>query len=180
LKRSLFAAALVGMALVSLPFEARAQVSSVKPVQFGIAGGAALPTSDLSDGVSTGWNGTGTVAFNPAMIPLGIRVDGAYNRFAAKDGQDGNIHFTSVTGNLVYKVPSVSVSPYLIGGAGWYNAAASAGSITVSDNHFGWNVGGGIAMPLSGFSTFIEARYNQVQGDGGSVKFIPVTFGVMF
>ncbi|HET7612552.1 MAG TPA: outer membrane beta-barrel protein, partial [Gemmatimonadaceae bacterium] len=148
MKRSLFAAALAGIALVSLSFEAGAQVSAAaKPIQFGIAAGAALPTSDLSDGVSTGWNATGTVAFNPAMIPLGIRVDGAYNRFGAKDGADGNIHFTSVTGNLVYKVPSTSVSPYLIGGGGWYNAAASAGSITVSDNHFGWNVGGGIAMP---------------------------------
>ncbi|MGH9422739.1 MAG: hypothetical protein ACRD3J_22390, partial [Thermoanaerobaculia bacterium] len=49
-----------------------------------------------------------------------------------------------------------------------------------STNHFGWNLGGGISMPLSGFDTFIEARYNQVQGDGGSLKYIPITFGVMF
>lgn len=42
------------------------------------------------------------------------------------------------------------------------------------------NVGGGIAMPLSGFETFIEARYNQVQVSGGSLKFVPITFGVMF
>ena len=35
-------------------------------------------------------------------------------------------------------------------------------------------------MPLSGFDTFIEARYNQVQGDNGSAKFVPITFGVMF
>jgi hypothetical protein len=181
LKRSLFVGALAGLALVSLPFEARAQVSSVKPVQFGISAGAALPTSDLSDGASTGWSAGGTIAFNPAMIPLGIRVDGAYNRFGLKDGVDGDIHFTSVTGNLVYKVPSASVSPYLIGGAGWYNAAASVtGFGSGSENHWGWNVGGGISMPLSGFDTFIEARYNQVQGDGGSLKFIPVTFGVMF
>jgi hypothetical protein len=35
-------------------------------------------------------------------------------------------------------------------------------------------------MPLSGFDTFLEARYNQVQFDNGSAKFIPITFGVMF
>jgi hypothetical protein len=35
-------------------------------------------------------------------------------------------------------------------------------------------------MPLSGFDTFIEARYNQIQGDGGTVNFIPITFGIMF
>jgi len=181
LKRSLFAAALAGMALVSLPFAARAQVATaVKPVQFGIAGGAALPTSDLSDGVSTGWNATGTVAFNPTLIPLGVRIDGAYNRFGAKGGVDGNLAFTSLTGNLLYKIPAAAVSPYLIGGAGWYRASASSGGVSVADNHFGWNVGGGLSMPLSGFDTFIEARYNQVQGDNGSAKFIPVTFGVMF
>lgn len=181
MKRSLFAAALAGTALVSLPFAARAQVATaVKPVQIGVAGGASLPTSDLSDDVSTGWNVTGTVAFNPTLIPLGVRIDGAYNRFGAKGGLDGNLAFTSLTGNLLYKIPAAAVSPYLIGGAGWYRASASSGGLTVSDNHFGWNVGGGLSMPLSGFDTFIEARYNQVQGDNGSAKFLPVTFGVMF
>ena len=182
MKRSLFSTALVGMALVSLPFEARAQVSAAaKPVQIGVAGGASLPTSNLSDGANTGFNVTGTVGFNPAMIPLGIRVDGAYNRFGLKGGVNGNIAFTSVTGNLVYKFPSLSVSPYAIGGAGWCHTTASVtGFGNGSDNNFCWNAGGGISMPLSGFDTFIEARYNQVQGNGGSLKFIPIAFGVMF
>ncbi len=134
MKRSFIAAALAGVALVS--FEAQAQVSAIaKPVQFGIAAGAALPTSDLSDAASTGFNVTGTIGINPQLIPLGIRIDGAYNRFSLKNGVSGDIHFTSVTGNR---------------------------------------------MPLSGFDTFIEARYNQVQGDNGSLKYIPITFGLMF
>ena len=181
MKRSILAAALAGIVLVSLPFGARAQVSTVvKPVQFGVAAGAAIPVSDLGDSFNVGFNGTVTVGFNPVMIPLGIRVDGAYNQFGAKGG-GANVHFTSVTGNLVYKFPSVSVSPYAIGGAGWYNAAISiTGFGSGSDNHFGWDIGGGITMPLSGFDTFIEARYNQVQGNGGSLKFVPITFGIMF
>lgn len=181
MKRSPFVAAVLGLALVSLPFGAGAQVSTVvKPVQFGVAAGAAFPTSDLSNSFSTGFNGTVTVGLNPEMIPLGIRIDGAYNQFNAKGG-GANVHFTSVTGNLVYKIPSGGVSPYLIGGGGWYNAAVTVtGFGTGSDNHFGWDLGGGITMPLSGFDTFLEARYNQVQGNGGSLKFIPVTFGVMF
>lgn len=166
------------MALVSLPFEARAQVSSVvKPVQFGVAAGAALPVSDLSDFASTGYNVTGTIGLNPEMIPLGIRIDAAYNRFSLKNGVPGEIHFTSVTGNLVYKFPSPTLSPYAIGGAGWYNAGGSGSG---SSNYFGWNIGGGISMPLSGFDTFIEARYNQVQSNNGSSKFIPITFGLLF
>jgi hypothetical protein len=170
----------MGIALVSLSFEAGAQLSAAKPVQIGAAGGASLPTSDLSDGANTGFNVTGTVGLNPKLIPLGIRIDGAYNRFGLK-GVSGNIAFTSVSGNLVYKFVSPTVSPYAIGGAGWCHSSASVtGFGNGSDNNFCWNAGGGISMPLSGFDTFIEARYNQVQGNGGSLKFIPITFGVMF
>ena len=183
MKRSIFVAALAGIALISLPFEARAQASTiVKPVQFGIAGGAAIPTSDLADFASTGFNGTITVGLNPAMIPLGIRIDGAYNQFAVKDAfGGGDATFTSVTGNLVYKIPGATVSPYAIGGAGWYRTELDFTAIgSGSDNNFGWNIGGGISLPLSGFDTFIEARYNQVQTEGVAMKFIPITFGIMF
>jgi hypothetical protein len=178
LKRSLFAAALVGAALASFAFEANAQIMA-KPVQIGIAGGASLPTSDLSNGANTGFNVTGTVAFNPRLIPLGIRVDGAYNRFGLKNPLTGNVAYSSVSGNLVYKFASPTVSPYAIGGAGWCHTSASTGFGSGSDNNFCWNAGGGISMPLSGFDTFIEARYTQVQSNP-SVKFVPITFGVMF
>jgi hypothetical protein len=178
LKRSLFITALAGMALVSLPFEARAQ----NPVQLGIAAGAALPTSDLSDVASVGFNGTVTVGITSALLPLGVRIDGAYNQFAIKDDVgDGNISFTSVTGNLVYKIPGATISPYLIGGAGWYRAKVDlTGLGNGSEDKLGWNLGGGITMPLSGFSTFIEARFNQVQTDDVALKFIPITFGILF
>jgi hypothetical protein len=178
LKRLFFAAAFAGVALIS--FDAQAQIAP-KSVQFGIAAGGTLPLGDLKDGVNTGFNGTAILGFQPSLIPLGVRIDGAYNQFGIKGG-GGNAHVTSVTGNLVYKMPSTSFSPYLIGGAGWYQVAASSSGLTVSENHFGWNAGGGISMPLSGFDTFIEARYNQVQlGNGnGNWQFIPITFGVMF
>ncbi len=182
MRRSIIATALFGIALFSMSSESRAQVSTVaKPVQFGIAAGAALPVSDLSNGASTGFNVTGTIGIAPQLIPLGVRIDAAYNRFGLKNGVSGDVHFTSVTGNLVYKIPSEAVSPYLIGGAGWYNAGGTvSGFGSGSSNHFGWNLGGGISMPLSGFDTFLEARYNQVQGNGGTSKYIPITFGVMF
>ena len=178
MKRSLFAIALVGMALVSA--EARAQVLSAKPVQIGVAAGAALPTSDLSNGANTGFNVTGTVGLNSKMIPLGIRIDGAYNRFGLKSPLTGNVAYTSVSGNLVYKIPAATVSPYAIGGAGWCHTSADTGFGSGTDNNFCWNVGGGISMPLSGFDTFIEARYTQIQTSGTSTKFVPITFGVLF
>ena len=169
----------MGMAFVSA--EARAQVSSAKPVQIGVAAGAALPTSDLSNGASTGFNVTGTVGLNSKMIPLGIRIDGAYNRFGLKSPFSGNVAYSSVSGNLVYKFQSQTVSPYAIGGAGWcHTSVSAAGFGSGSDNNFCWNAGAGISMPLSGFDTFIEARYNQIQTQGTSTKFVPITFGVLF
>ena len=164
-----------------VPFAAYAQVSAAKPVTIGIAASASLPTSDFGDAAQTGWNVTGTVGFNPSLIPLGVRIDGAYNRYALKAPFDGHAAVTSVSGNLVYKLPSMTVSPYAIGGAGWCHLEGSfTGLGSDSENDFCWNVGGGISMPLSGFSTFIEARYNQVQQDGFTSKFIPITFGVTF
>jgi hypothetical protein len=174
LKRTFFAAALAGVALCS--FEASAQTSTV---HFGVAAGAAIPVSGLRDFLNTGFNATATVGLNPTLIPLGIRIDGAYNQFSLKSGLGGgNLHFTSVTGNLVYKIPGASFSPYAIGGAGWYNTGASGGGS--STNNFGFNIGGGISMALSGFDTFLEARFNQVQSSGSPARFVPITFGVMF
>ena len=185
MKRSLCAVALSGVALVTLPFTASAQVSTVRPFQIGIAAGAALPMDDLKDVSDVGFNVTGTIGFHPQMIPLGIRVDVAYNSFSLNDdvGVDGNIHFTSVTGNLVWSIPSEAVSPYFIGGAGLYNLGVDIPNLFGdSDNRFGFNIGGGIKFPLSGFDTFLEARYNQISGSDGSnsLKFIPITFGLMF
>jgi hypothetical protein len=135
--------------------------------------------SDLSDVTNMGFNGTVTLGFQPTMIPLGVRIDGAYNQWGLKSGfGSGNLHSTSVTGNLVFKMPGATVSPYAIGGAGWYNMGGSGGGS--SENDFGWNIGGGIAMGLSGFDTFLEARFNQVQTQGTATRFIPITFGVMF
>ena len=177
MKRSFIAAALAGVALASLPFGAQAQLlKRGTAVQFGVAAGAAIPVSDLSDFADTGFNGTAMVGFSPTLIPLGVRIDGAYNQFGAKV-TSGNLHITSVTGNLVYKMPGATISPYAIGGAGWYN---SGGSGLTSSNDFGWNVGGGISMPLSGFDTFLEARFNQTKVNQANLNFIPITFGVMF
>ena len=169
----------MGMALVS--FQARAQIGTTKPLQFGISGGAAVPTSDLSDISNTGWNFNGHVGFNTRVIPLGIRIDGGYSSFGFKQGVNGDVHFGNITGNFIYKVPAPTVTPYILGGAGWYHLGASSpGFFSGSSDKFGWNVGGGISMPLSGFDTFIEAKYTQIETSGTSMKYVPITFGVMF
>src|ERR1700738_5591848 len=90
LKRKFFAAALAGGALMS--FEARGQIAP-KSVQFGVAAGAAIPTSDLSNAFNTGFNVTGVLGFQPDMILLGGRGDVAHNQ-VGRQGPGANAPFT--------------------------------------------------------------------------------------
>jgi hypothetical protein len=182
LKRSLFLA-IATIALVAAPRVSHAQLGLVKPFQLGIAGGAAQPMSDLKDGANMGYNATAALGINLPFIPVGLRVDGAYNQFGEKAGIGAKLHVVSATGNVVWRLPSVGISPYLIGGAGLYMATTTTTGTTsasTTDNHLGWNAGAGINLPLSVFKAFVEARYNRVSTDTGSLQFVPVTVGIMF
>ena len=168
------------LALGAASASAGAQFSS-NPFQIGAAAGIAFPTSDLGDIANTGYNVTVALGYKPAMNPIGVRVEAAYNQFGLK-GVDGNVNIPAFTGNLVYTLPSVSFSPYVIGGAGLYRTNVDvAGGGSAGENRFGFNVGGGIKIPLSSsFETFAEARYNRVTVDNGSMSFIPITVGIMW
>ena len=178
MKRTLVFALVAGLVLVSTP--ASAQLG-LKPISLGIAGGGTLPMSDLSDATETGYNGTLAIALKLPMIPVGLRFDGAYNHFGSKVG-DGKLNIASATANLTYNLPSMGVSPYVIGGAGYYSSLASAGGLpsNVRSNDFGWNAGAGVKLPFVVFSAFVEARYNRIMVDNGSIDFVPLTFGIMF
>lgn len=171
--------AVVALCLSASAVSAQSAMGTNKPFSFGGALGAALPVSDLGDAVNTGYNGTLILGINTPSLPIGFRVEGGYNSFGIK-GVNENVHIVTVTGNAVFNVPTTGmIRPYVIGGAGLYNSGSSV-SGSPSSNDFGFNVGAGVAMPLSGFNAFVEARYNYVNTDGGATKFVPIVFGVMF
>ena len=165
------------IALGAASASAGAQFSS-NPFQIGGAAGIAFPSGDLGDAANLGYNVTLAVGYKPMLTPIGVRVEAAYNEFGAEDGFE-KLNVPAFTGNLVYALPGVSFSPYIIGGAGLYtpNIALDGGR----ENKFGFNVGGGIKIPLSSsFETFVEARYHKVSVDNGNFSFIPVTVGIMW
>ncbi|MGI8547956.1 MAG: outer membrane beta-barrel protein [Gemmatimonadaceae bacterium] len=144
---------------------ARAQGASspTRPFSFGVSGGAAVPTGDLSDVASVGYNVTGSLGLSVPTLPVGLRVDGAYNSFGIKNdlltgtgagNVDGNARVLSLTGNLVLPIPLVLIRPYLIGGAGIYNVRLSAtatdqngtSSGSASESKFGFNLGAGVTI----------------------------------
>jgi hypothetical protein len=158
----------------------------LSPISFNVRAGAAMPLSDLGDAVSTGFNVGAGLSFRPAMLPVGLRFDGDYNRFAGKDLLDGtNLGIWALTANAVL---APAMSPiYAIGGLGYYSQNISGEGIdSDSESDMGFNIGGGFKLPLTGFSTFVEARYHHVMTKDddipGSVntKFLPIVFGIQF
>ena len=168
------------IALGAASASAGAQYSS-NPFQIGAAAGIAFPTGDLGDIANTGYNVTVALGYKPALNPIGVRIEAAYNQFGLKD-VDGNVNIPAFTGNLVYSLPGISFSPYVIGGAGLYRTSVDIdGGGSAGENHFGFNAGGGIKIPISSsFETFVEARYSRVTVDNGSMSFIPITVGIMW
>jgi opacity protein-like surface antigen len=176
------AAALAGVVLASSTLAAQA---ASRPT-VGVSGGLAVPTGDFGDLSSSGYNISAHVGFQPATLPVGVRIEGMYNRFDVKDdlGGEGHTNILALTGNAVLAArPATegSVRPYAIGGVGVYNVKFSAPNVSSeSDTKFGLNVGAGIELPLSGISAFLEARYHHVFGDGGSIGMIPIVVGIKF
>ncbi|HEU4748885.1 MAG TPA: outer membrane beta-barrel protein [Gemmatimonadaceae bacterium] len=170
---------LAGLALAAPAKDMSAQ--DVNPFEIGGAIGAAVPVGDLGDVTDLGYNATFMLGYNPVFLPVGLRFDAAYNEFGISD-TDGNVNIPSFTANAIFKLPTGGFTPYVVGGAGLYRVSAQLFGATESENRFGWNIGGGISMPLSGFKVFVEARYNNVSGEGGStdLSFVPIVFGASF
>lgn len=176
-----FAVAAIAATAAAGTAGAQSSVTATKPVSIGVSGGASLPTGDLGNSANTGWNLNGHLGLAAPAMPISFRGDVGYNNWGAKGG-GASLHAWNLTGNAVYDIPQATgVSPYILGGLGAYKMGVSSGSTTINDNwRFGFQVGGGVKLPLSGFNTFIEAKYVQVNGDGGNAQFVPITFGVMF
>ena len=170
-------------ALIAAPAIAAAQ--STNNVHFNIAAGVTFPTSDYGDRYDNGYNLVVGVGMQQRNSPLGFRAEGLYNEFSAKCGNEfgncsGKAHAGGVTGNLTFDVlqPSRTQSNtlYLIGGVGYYSTKDAFSVDSRSD--IGYNIGGGFAFPLSGFSPYIEVRYHTISN--ASVSFVPISFGLRF
>ena len=97
------------------------------------------------------------------------------------------------TANVVYTFgAALPTKFYLIGGAGVYNERFKdpGSDVSASGTKFGLNGGVGLKFQLTGFSTFIEARYHNVfhgtaVGGGNnsgakSLQFVPISVGITF
>ena len=164
---------------LALPCAARAQVDD--QFSWGVSAGAAVPMNYLAKDHDTGFNGGITFAFGGVGQLLGVRVDGMYNRFEAKDGTDaGSARILAATANLVMGVFGSGDRLYLTGGVGGYGIRTGVAGVK-GVNDFGLNGGFGLWLPFA--SAFIEARYHhfyRALANKRPAVFVPITLGVLF
>lgn len=168
------------MRLMSRVATAFATVLLAQPLaaqtSFSLAAGAALPIGSSADSYEVGYNATVGLGIKPPLAPLGLRFEGALNSMSIKN--DGPS--TRMLAGIANVTLSAAAMPmgYLIGGIGMYNSKTDSpppfGEQSATD--VGFNVGAGLNFPLTGFSTFLEARFHFVD----EFKFIPITFGLKF
>lgn len=163
-------------------FVAVAPVAAQAQASFGIAAGASVPNGDFKTGFETGYHLMATLGISPPALPVGLRIDGMWNEFNAKGTASTKARILGVNANAVLSMPGAMVlSPYLIGGIGMYNTSLSPKPVGFeSSNDIGFNGGAGIKFGLAGFGAFAEARFHSISSDGGSTRFIPITFGLTF
>lgn len=195
MKRTAITAAVLGLILsaAAAPVSAQAIVSS--PVRFGIMGGATIPLSDLSDFNKTGWNAGALLTIGVPLVPVSFRIDGQWQQLQHKNDVEfpADLRIIDGTANVVYTFgAALPTKFYLIGGVGVYNERFKDPDtdITASGTKFGLNAGVGFKFQLTGFATFIEARYHNVihgsdVGDSNStnvrsLQFVPITVGITF
>ena len=173
---------------------AQAQVSN--PLKFTVFAGAALPTGDLKDGVNTGYTVGAALDYRVPLSPFGFRAEGTFASFGAKDtggAEDVDLSDLGVNANAVVWLPNAGspVKAYVTGGPSYsrIKVSGSEGSVDVSitDNNWGFNVGGGLDFALGSLGTRLDVRYKRVSsdnffgsGESGTVQYIPITFGITF
>ena len=162
--------------------------------EFSLGAGGTLPLSTFGDFAKTGFHGLAAVSFAPSSFPLGIQIDGMYQRLKNEDAIPGgrSSQILQGTGNVIYKFKSSEESqfrPYLIGGVGIYNfkqvsgddvAGPGVGNTGSTGTDFGLNGGAGFDFKAGSIGLFLEGRFHNVFTSGENTRFIPVTLGIRF
>lgn len=182
-------------ALLSLTLAPDAQAQAQMMPHFGISAGASIPQSSFGDGVNTGYNVNGMINIGIPLSPLGFRGEVGWNRFdLSGNNTSGNVRMVNGAVNVVLAPSTVmTAKPYFIAGLGLYNVkttgSGSGGILTgaipatsTADTRLGFNGGIGFAFGLGPVGTLLEARYVNVNSsdNGGSLSFVPISFGITF
>jgi opacity protein-like surface antigen len=165
----------------------RAGAQGTSGLHFGFEGGVSYPQGDTKDFFDNGWNGGALLVWNPPVIPVGLRVDGAYHTLDAANGagSTGDAKILAGTADVVVGFRALLLKPYVFGGIGYYRLDFSDSTFpsTSNDNtknETGWNAGAGVSISLRKVDLIIEARYHSIGTSPDRFKFVPVSIGLVF
>ncbi|MGH7448988.1 MAG: outer membrane beta-barrel protein [Longimicrobiales bacterium] len=167
------------VAAVSLAVSATAAQAQIG---FSIAGGPSFATGDFGEGLDMGYHAKVAASFSLPLLPIGLQADGMWTRFDVSDTDDAKVQILNGSLNAVLNIPSVGITPYIIGGVGLYNTEIDLGAFgSGKETDMGVNVGAGVRLGLPGLGgVFAEARLHNVFGDEDSYRFVPVSLGIRF
>ena len=150
-----------------------APVTTYYPL-YGISGGIVVPAGRLGDDHAAGYGLEGFVEWAVPNQPYALRGEGAFQRFALKSGHTGrNVSLFSIGPTVMYQVQQAPTQTYLTGGIAIYNASGEG-------TRPGFNFGGGLGFPLTGFWATAEARMHVMLSSGKPVLTLPLSVGVKF
>jgi hypothetical protein len=172
--------ALMLAALALLPTATSAQTS------ISVAGGLSIPVGTLGDVTDIGYAASAGLNLGAPIVPVGARLEGTFASMGTTRGS-GDVRIIAGTANAIFNISPSREAPYVIAGLGAYNRRSSTtlGTLTATDSRtvVGINGGAGLRFPLTGLSTYFEARYHLMLGkadEGTNYSFIPITFGITF
>ncbi len=162
--------AVLAAAMVLVASSVQAQTS------FSVAAGATMPIGSTGDGSDMGYHATVGLGIKPPLAPIGFRGEVMFSQMESKLFDNIGSRMVAGIANVTYTVVPTA---YLIGGLGMYNGSCSGSACPAgaeSSNDFGFNIGGGLNIPLTGLGVFIEARLHIID----DTKILPISVGIKF
>ncbi len=154
-------------------------------VHFGAAGGVSVPTGNTKDAYDRGWHAELLATLRVPLVPLGVRADAVYHRLPAARssgtaGPDLELYGAELSATWDVGLPVLPITPYVIGGVGYFRQRAVNAAVGGSENSLGWSGGLGVrvGLPGVGVGAFVEGRYLTIAAGGGRRALVPVSLGV--
>lgn len=189
MKRALVCVAAAAIAFVPSASQAQRRAPTSSPVKFAIGTGIAMPMSDFSDAVGTGFHveGLGSKQLNGSAAF--IRGELGFSLYGGKTyggGTSGKGNQLGAVADIGYNFTSTStVKPYVLGGLGLHRTSVTVenGGVSASDDNtaMGFNAGAGMRFKMGGHVAYLEGRYmNNGSWKGANIASFPIAFGVEF
>ena len=151
-----------------------AVISNLYTPIIGVTAGIALPVGRIADDHGAGYALGALVEYAVAGQPYALRGELTYQRFNHKAGHDvDDTNLTSLGATVVFKNAATPSNTFATAGIAIYHANDLG-------TRPGVNAGGGVEIPLQGFSATGEARLHVMLADGRPAITLPITVSIRF